>query len=132
MKNEECCAEPLHHHFQASFPIIFDFVGENGTTLFLMQKKEGAPVGAGMEINYQGNVQWRTALNGNAYLLGKNYTYVYGTVCENWEDPTIDPGDPTGLDSLNGRHNSQKIIVNGHLYIIVDGQRFDSTGRLVK
>ena len=112
--------------------VYFDMLGENGNTLFRLQKKEGALIGAGTEMTYSGNLQWRTSLNGNAYMLGTVYTYVYGTVCEDWEDPTVDPGQTVGLGDINAQHNTQKVLVNGHLYIYVDGHMFNANGQLVK
>ena len=96
--------------------------------LFRLQKKEGALIGAGMEIKYQGNVQWYTATNNNAYILGAVYNYVYGTMCDDWPDPALS----VGFENIENKHQVQKLLINGHLYISVDGHLYDATGRIAR
>ncbi|MBQ9339341.1 MAG: hypothetical protein IJS13_03305 [Paludibacteraceae bacterium] len=106
----------------------FDFIGADHTMLFRLQKKEGALIGAGMEIKYQGNVQWYTATNNNAYILGAVYNYVYGTMCDDWPDPALS----VGFENIENKHQVQKLLINGHLYISVDGHLYDATGRIAR
>ena len=40
---------------------------------------------------------------------------------------------PTALETIDAAAlNGQKVVINGHLYIVRDGRMFDATGRLVK
>ena len=92
------------------------------------------------------NTLWNVTATGssnNKILAGRAYI-VFKDLHEVTEAPQSVPGrrvvampmhkdNTTGIDAVNMNvEGVQKVVVDGHMYIVRDGKMFDATGRLVK
>lgn len=73
-------------------------------------------------IHYNGTLRWKTTGHDNCYKKNVQFDYTYGTSC------TV---TPTPMENVNN-NDSRKVLIDGRMYILIDGIRYDALGRMVK
>ena len=109
---------------QALIPVSL-YAAQTGTyTLSVVR----GPQDASLYLMYEGTIVWNLSLGDYTLDLTRGTTTGYSLLLTA-EAPSV----TTGVDVLQ-QHNNQaeKIILNGKLYILRDGQMYDATGKKVK
>lgn len=107
---------PLSNYFTTN--------SKDGEMYYVLAPKAGVSLPHGTVITYNGTLKWATLANPNSYKNNVTFTYVYGSACEEVNN------DPTGIGEVQGNHvQSTKVLMDGHLYIIVGEQMYDAQGR---
>jgi len=90
---------------------------------------KAAPSDATLYLTYEGNIIWDLTMSAYEFDLSKGTTEGYGLLLEAKKAPKV----ATGVEDVQQSDlNVQKIIRNGHVYILRDGQMYDVTGRNVR
>ena len=86
---------------------------------------------ADVYLTLNGAVLWNISMSPYTLDLQKGNTEDYGLLLQKHNAPQI----ATGVDNIEGADNSQavqKVLLNEHVYILRNGQRYDVTGKLAK
>lgn len=109
---------------QAIIPISL-YAAQTGT--YTLETVRG-PQDASLYLMYNGAVIWNLSQSAYTFDLTRGTTTGYSLLLTA-EAPSI----TTGVDAMQHDNNqAEKIILNGQLYILRDGQMYDATGKKVK
>ena len=82
-------------------------------------------------LTLNGAVLWNISMSPYTLDLQKGNTEDYGLLLQKHNAPQV----VTGIDNIDGAAENagvQKVILNDHVYILRNGQRYDVTGKLAK
>jgi len=96
-----------------------------GNTVTLSLKDAGNAPSLGEKLTFNAVVEYATTLDTNAWPT-LAFEYTYGTVCD------ADEGEHTGLEQLQTAPDTEKVIIDGRLYIRHRGALYNVLGVGVK
>ena len=64
----------------------------------------------------------------NSYKRNATFTYVYGSVCEEYKENEGE-GENTSVEDIHTTTISYKTIINGQLFIVHGDRTYDAQGR---
>ena len=106
----------------------FTTASKDKETTYVLNPKEGVALPYGTVISYNGTLQWATKGNPNSYKRNATFTYVYGSVCEEYKENEGE-GENTSVEDIHTTTISYKTIINGQLFIVHGDRTYDAQGR---